>query len=151
MASAWVKDNGFAPSTTPATKSGPTIVVGSANFTEDATLANIYADVLTANGYSVSKKLNIGSREVYIPALKSGQVGFVPDYAGSLITFLDSTKTASTDPATNETTLAGLLKGTTLVAFKSAPAQDINGFVVTKETADKYHLVNLSDLANSAG
>ena len=38
-------------------RSGPTIVVGSANFTEDETLADIYADVLKANGYPVSKKL----------------------------------------------------------------------------------------------
>ncbi len=37
-----------------------------------------------------------------------------------------------------------------IVAFDSSPAQDKNGFVVTKETADKYSLVKLSDLANAA-
>ena len=34
--------------------------------------------------------------------------------------------------------------------FTSSSAQDINGFVVTKATADKYSLVNLSDLAKPA-
>jgi len=38
-----------------------------------------------------------------------------------------------------------------LTAFDPAPAEDINGFVVTKATADKYHLVNISDLAKAAG
>jgi glycine betaine/choline ABC-type transport system substrate-binding protein len=37
-----------------------------------------------------------------------------------------------------------------LTALKSSSAQDINGFVVTKATADKYSLVNLSDLAKPA-
>ena len=69
------------------------------NFTEDETLADIYADVLKANGYPVTKKLKIGSREIYFPALKSGEVSFIPDYAGSLLTFLDPKKPATTDPA----------------------------------------------------
>ena len=37
-----------------------------------------------------------------------------------------------------------------LTALESAPAQDINGFVVKKATADKYKLVNRSDLAKAA-
>ena len=40
-----------------------TIVVGSANFPENALLAEIYAGALTAKGVKVEKKLNIGSRE----------------------------------------------------------------------------------------
>jgi osmoprotectant transport system substrate-binding protein len=150
VAKAWLQSNGLIPSSSPAAKSGPTIVVGSANFTEDVTLADIYADVLKANGYPVSKKLSIGSREIYVPSLKSGQVSFVPDYAGSLLTFVDSTKPATTNPFTNGTELAAALKPLGLTPLGAAPAQDINGFVVTKATADKYHLVNLSDLAKTA-
>jgi osmoprotectant transport system substrate-binding protein len=150
VAQQWLKDNGFVPATTPAAKTGPTIKVGSANFTEDETLADIYADVLQANGYPVSKKLNIGSREIYIPALKNGQVGFIPDYAGSLLTFLDPKKPATTNPDTNATQLAAALVPLKLTALKPSPAQDVNGFVVTKATADKYGLTSLSDLAKPA-
>jgi osmoprotectant transport system substrate-binding protein len=149
VAKAWLATNAPAPATKVA-KTGPTIVVGSANFTEDATLANIYADLLQQNGYPVQKKLNIGSREIYFPALKSNQISFVPDYAGSLLTFIDPKQPATTDPATNATKLAAVLKPLGVTAFASAPAQDINGFVVTKATADKYKLVNLSDLAKPA-
>ncbi len=43
-----------------------------------------------------------------------------------------------------------MLKPLGVTALDSAPAEDINGFVVTKATADKYSLVNLSDLAKPA-
>jgi osmoprotectant transport system substrate-binding protein len=150
VAQTWLKDNDFIPATKPAAKSGPKIVVGSADFTEDETLADIYAGVLEANGYSVGKKLKIGTRELYVPALKNGTVGFIPDYAGSLLAFLNPKAPSSTDPATNATALAAALAPFKLTALKSSSAQDVNGFVVTKATADKYGLVNLSDLAKQA-
>ena len=150
VAMAWLKSNNLIPAAKPAAKSGPTIVVGSAKFTEDETLADIYADVLKANGYPVSKKLNIGSREIYFPALKNSQISFLPEYAGSLLTFIDAKKPATTNPATNATELAAVLKPLKLTALDAAPAQDVNGYVVTKETADKYKLANVSDLAKPA-
>jgi osmoprotectant transport system substrate-binding protein len=150
VAQTWLKDNNFIPATKPAAKSGPKIIVGSADFTEDETLADIYAGVLDANGYSVSKKLKIGTRELYVPALKNGTINFVPDYAGSLLAFLDPTAPSSTDPASNATALAAQLKPIKLTALAYSPAQDVNGFVVTKATADKYKLAKLSDLANPA-
>jgi osmoprotectant transport system substrate-binding protein len=150
VATSWLQSNNLVPASKPAAKTGPTIVVGSANFTEDVTLADIYADMLKANGYPVSKKLKIGSREIYFPALKNNQINFLPDYAGSLLTFIDSKKPATTNSDTNATQLAAVLKPLKLTALTAAPAQDINGFVVTKETADKYGLAKISDLAKPA-
>ena len=97
VAKAWLEDNDLIPATKPAAKTGPKIVVGSAAFTESETLANIYADLLEANGYPVTKKLNIGSREVYWPAMKNGEINFLPEYAGTLITFIDKNATATTN------------------------------------------------------
>jgi glycine betaine/choline ABC-type transport system substrate-binding protein len=149
VAQQWLDDNSFKVVKRVA-KTGPTIVVGSANFTEDVTLADIYADWLQRNGYPVSKKLSIGSREVYFPALKRGEVDLIPDYAGSLLTFIDKNKPATTDPATNARSLAGVLQPLKLTALNYSKAQDINGFVVTKATADRYHLVKISDLGKPA-
>ena len=150
VATAWLQSNNLVPASKPAAKSGPTIVVGSANFTENETLADIYADMLEANGYPVSKKLKIGSREIYFPALKNNQINFLPEYAGSLLTFLDAKNPATTDSEANATRLAALLKPLKLTLLERSSAEDINGFVVTKETADKYNLVKLSDLAQPA-
>lgn len=150
VAMAWLESNNLIPPSKAAAKSGLTIVVGSAKFTENETLADIYADMLKANGYPVSKKLNIGSREIYLPALKNNQISFLPDYAGSLLTFIDAKKPATTNSATNATELAAVLKPLKLTALDAAPAVNVNGYVVTKETADKYSLAKLSDLAKPA-
>jgi len=153
VAKQWVQDSGLVPATAPAAKSGPPIVVGSANFTESEILANIYAQVFKGNGYDVSTKLKIGSREIYLPTIQSGEVSFIPDYAGTLLAFVDTTATPSTDPDTTHAALVAALKASTdfnkIVAFDSSPAQDKNGFVVTKATADKYSLVKISDLAKA--
>ena len=150
VAMAWLQSNNLVPASKVAAVSGPTIVVGSANFGEDVILADIYADMLKANGYPVSKKLNIGARDIYFAALKNNQISFLPEYAGSLLTFVDPKKPATTNPETNATELAAVLKPLKLTALDSAPAQDVNGYVVTKETADKYSLAKLSDLAKPA-
>jgi len=48
------------------------VTIGSADFPENALLADIYGDAMAAKGVKVSKKLNIGERGVYIAALKDG-------------------------------------------------------------------------------
>jgi osmoprotectant transport system substrate-binding protein len=101
------------PATAPAAKSGPPIVVGSANFTESEVLANIYAQVFKGNGYDVSTKLKIGSREIYLPTVQSGEVSFIPDYAGTLLAFVDKNATPSTDPDTTHAALVAALKAST--------------------------------------
>jgi osmoprotectant transport system substrate-binding protein len=148
-AEAWVSENVPAPSDA-AAKSGTPIVVGSANFDESAILAEIYAKVLTDNGYTVEKKLKVGSREIYFPAVESGEISLVPEYAGTLLAFLDESTPASTDADETYASLTTALEGRPVVAFASSPAEDKNGFVVTKETADEYGLTKTSDLAKPA-
>ena len=68
---------------------GGPIVVGSANFTESAIIAEIYSQALAAKGIESSTKLNIGSREVYIKALQDSSISVVPEYTGNLLGFVD--------------------------------------------------------------
>ena len=44
------------------------VVVGSADFPESKIVAEIYAQALEANGFTVGRQFGIGSRETYIPA-----------------------------------------------------------------------------------
>ncbi|MCJ0904709.1 ABC transporter substrate-binding protein [Rhodococcus sp. ARC_M6] len=121
------------------------IVVGSANFTESETIANIYAEALRVNGFDVSTSFNIGSREAYIPALKDGSITLIPDYTGNLLQYLDTSATATS----SEDVLAALpaALGNELVITTPASAQDKDAVVVTKETADKWNLKTIADLA----
>jgi osmoprotectant transport system substrate-binding protein len=111
-------------------------------------VAELYAQVLEANGYKIERKLNLGNREIVAPALESGQIDMYPEYLATYVTFLtkDQTK-ASTDAATTFKALQEALKPKNITALDFAPAVDQNGFVVTKATADRHGLKNLSDLA----
>ncbi|MBV9661501.1 MAG: ABC transporter substrate-binding protein [Acidimicrobiales bacterium] len=129
--------------------SGGSLTVGSADFTESALLADIYADALQSKGVSITKKLNIGERSVYWKAMQDGSIDFIPEYNGSILDYLDSSTTAK---STSEVTAAlpGVL-GSKLTALSPAAAQDSDTITVTKATADKYHLSSIADLAPIAG
>ena len=76
------------------------VVVGSANFPEDELLAEIYAQDLQAHGIKVTRKFNIGAREVYYPQIKKGAVTIIPEYNGALLTTsVDPNSTAATTAA----------------------------------------------------
>ncbi|MBL1076146.1 ABC transporter substrate-binding protein [Nocardia sp. 2] len=121
------------------------ITVGSANFPESETVADLYAEVLRVNGFSVDTKLNIGSREAYVPALRNCSISLIPDYTGNLLLYLDKSATA-TSAADVDKALTGAL-GDQLAIATPAPAQDSDAVVVTRATADRWNLTSIGDLA----
>ncbi|MFE3290369.1 ABC transporter substrate-binding protein [Rhodococcus sp. NPDC059234] len=121
------------------------IIVGSANFPESETVANIYAEALKANGFDVSTKLNIGSREAYVPAVKDGSIDVIPDYTGNLLQYLDKDATATAAADVDATLTAAL--GPDLAITTPAPAEDKDAVVVTRGTADQWQLTSIADLA----
>ncbi len=125
----------------------PTVRVGSTNFTEQLILAELYAQALEANGYTIERRLNLGNREIVAPALETGQIDMYPEYLATYLTFVtkDPSK-ASTDPQASYANLQDALKSKGLTPLDFAAAIDANGFAVTKATADRYGLAKLSDL-----
>ena len=73
------------------------IMVGSADFPESKIIAEIYAQALEANGFTVGRQFGIGSRETYIPAVKDHSIDLIPEYTGNLLQYFDK-KTKATDP-----------------------------------------------------
>lgn len=130
--------------TSGSTAAGP-IIVGSANFPESELLANIYAGALKAKGVEVTTKLNIASRETYVPALKSGEINLIPEYTGNFAKYLN----ANADVADEAKALAALKAALpeNLVALEPSKAQDKDAVVVTADTAAKYSLASIADLA----
>lgn len=121
-----------------------TIVVGSANFPENELLAEIYAGALQAKGVKVEKKLNIGSRETYIPALNDGSIDLIPEYTGVLTQYFKKSLTA-TDAEGVYNELKAAVPANLTVLDKSA-AEDKDAVVVTKARADRDHLKSIADL-----
>ncbi|KGQ06040.1 Glycine betaine/carnitine/choline-binding protein [Beauveria bassiana D1-5] len=132
VSSAWAAD------------AGQKVIIGSADFPENQLLATIYAGALEAQNIPVEKKLNIGSREVYIPALLDGSINVIPEYSGALLSYLDANNTAhSSDEVA--TALAAKLPAKVKM-LNTAVAQNSDVIAVTKKTADKYQLKTIEDL-----
>jgi osmoprotectant transport system substrate-binding protein len=131
---------------------GGDITVGAANFSESATLGEIYSQVLTAAGYKV-KVQQIGNRELYEPALEKGDLDVVPEYAATLATFLsgkidkNAKDPSSSDLQATMTNLTALGEKVGLVFGQASQAQDQNAFATTTAFSDKYGVKTLSDLA----
>ena len=124
--------------------SSDTIVVGSANFPENVLLAEIYAGALTAKGVKVKTTLNIGSRETYMPGLKDGSIDLIPEYSGVLLQYFD--KTATQVSSTDVYTALQTAVPAPLTVLQQSAAEDKDAIVVTKATADKYHLTSIGDI-----
>jgi osmoprotectant transport system substrate-binding protein len=138
---------------TPAVVTGDgAITVASFEFPESVLLAEIYAQALESNGFTVKRALNVGARELVEPALERGLVEFVPEYLGTALQFVTRGTAASTsdvDAARQE--LAEALDGRGIVVLASAPAEDANALAVTAQTAADHDLKTISDLIPIAG
>jgi glycine betaine/choline ABC-type transport system substrate-binding protein len=143
VAKGFLSDNGLDASGTSA--KGVSLTVGSANFPENVILGEIYAQALEAQGATVQTKMNIGARPKYWESLKSGSIDLFPEYTGSILVYIDQNATATS----SDDVYAALGKAlpSNLVALDQAEAQDSDAIVVTKETADKFKLKTIADLA----
>ncbi len=146
VAKSWLTSQGLDAKGTAA--KGSTLVVGSANFPENVLLAEIYAEALKDQGASISTKLNIGSREKYLPGLEDGSIDLIPEYNGTLLQFVDKTATA-VSPTDVFAALQTALPSS-LTVLTQSEAQDSDAIVVTKATAAKYNLTSIADLAKPA-
>lgn len=127
------------------------VTVGSANFAEQLILGNMYADVLEEAGLTVERNLNLGSREVYFPALVNGDLDVLPEYLGSTYNFVAE---GEAQVLTEVEELRSALEETLpaeLTLLESSAAQDQDALAVTQETADEFGLTTVSDLAPIAG
>ena len=135
---------------TPSSKGN--VTVAGFNFAESSILAELYAQALEHSGYTVTRKLRLGTREVVAPAIKSGQIDLYPGYAATDLEFYNSAAgEASGDVNATVQKLNARLQPLGIEALTPSAAVDQNAFAVTKATADKYHLSKISDLVPVAG
>ena len=131
---------------------GSEVVVASFNFPESAVLAEIYARAIEAAGIPVRREIDLGPRELVQPALLGGLVDVVPEYLGTALASLQpSSDVAPGDPSAVRQALTGALEARGVRVLDAAPAQNQNGVVVSRETAERYRLDAVSDLAAVAG
>lgn len=127
------------------TRDPKSIVVGSGDFPESEIIAEIYAQALQANGFDVGRRMGIGSRETYIPALKDHSIDLVPEYIGNLLQYFEPSSTATVLDDV-ELELYKKLPGD-LSILTPSPASDTDTVSVTSGTAGSWNLKTIADLA----
>ena len=134
---------------------GPTVTIGSKNFTEQYILGELYAQALEANGFNVEKKLDLGSEQIADKALQNGQIDMYPEYTGtSLVATLDYVG----NPADLKTPEETYQKAKELYAKRDpadtmltpAPFNNSYGIFVRKDVAEEKNLKTLADLAEAS-
>lgn len=125
---------------------GP-VVVASFNFPESELVAEIYAQALEHVGVPVRRELDLGTREMVLPALHGGLVDVVPEYVGSALAALEPGLAGGQATGDQRARLAESLRPWNVEVLAAAPAQDQNGLVVTRALAERLGLRSTSDLA----
>jgi osmoprotectant transport system substrate-binding protein len=123
----------------------PAISIGSAGFPEAALVAEIYAQTLEANGFTVDRHLELGERPAVRAAFDAGEINLAPDYLGGLAAFFELEPSTDPDEAHAAVLAALEEQGETILDY--SPGTDADGFVVRQETADELGLETMSDLA----
>lgn len=146
VAADFIESEGIAPE---GSGSGD-LTVGAVAFAENQIVAEMYAQVLEEAGFSVDRQIDLRSREILYPAIKSGEVDIAPEYVGTLTLFLDPESEGGSDGEALRTELEPLLEKDGISILEISEANDTNAFVVTQETADEFGVSSLSDLAQPA-
>ncbi|WDO04510.1 ABC transporter substrate-binding protein [Streptomyces murinus] len=131
------------------------LTIGSAGFTESDLLAQMYAQLLNRAGYKTSI-LTVSNRELYEPALESGQIDVVPEFAATFADWLnakihgtDAKPVGSPDLGTTMDALRALAAPRGLTVLPPGRAVDQNAFAVSADYAREHRLKTLSDLGAS--
>jgi len=128
------------------TGSSDTIVVGSQAYYSNEIIAEIYAQALEAEGFTVERNFSIGQRDAYMPALESGEVQLFPEYTGNLLQFFDPEATATTPDEVYAALEEALPEG--LAVLDQSTATDQDSYNVTAAFAQENNLSSLADLAS---
>ncbi|NQX13671.1 ABC transporter substrate-binding protein [Microbacteriaceae bacterium VKM Ac-2855] len=128
-----------------ATADADTIVIGSQAYYSNEIIAELYAQALEADGFTVDRQYQIGQRDVYIPEIESGSIDVMPEYSGNLLQYYDKNATATT-PDEIATALGEALPDN-LRVLTAAEASDQDSYTTTKAFAEKWGLESLADLS----
>ncbi len=124
------------------------LTIGSKNFTEQLILGEIYSQALAAAGYDVSTDLNLGSEQVALKALESGEISGYPEYTSTALTsFFDYAPEdvpGSAEDAYEQSKQDFADKG--LVAYPPTPFSSANAVGLLTSTAEELELESISDL-----
>jgi len=131
------------------------IIVASKPFGESYLLAEMLAQLLESHGMVVDRRMGLGQTEIAMQALRSGAIDAYPEYTGTglLAVLHDSlTDSLASDPRRVFAHVAREFASRYGVRWLPPLGfQNSYAIAVRRETAARYHLRTLSDLARESG
>ena len=135
--------------------SAETLTVASLGFTEAQVMANMYVGLLADAGVTAQIQ-EVENRELAAPALQSGELDVMPEYAATAAEFYnrdangpEAAQVATPDAATTVAALTTLVEPLGLTVLEPAEAASQNAFAVTEAYAEENDLTTLTDLGES--
>ena len=123
------------------------IAVGSKNFTESILIAEIYAQALERAGMRVVRRLDLGSTQIAMAAMKRGDIDLYPEYTGTALIDVLHHAPMTDAQAIYRTVKTAFAKRFGIVWLERSPMNDSQGLATTHEIAQRYQLSTLSQLA----
>jgi osmoprotectant transport system permease protein len=121
-----------------------TLRVGAKHFNEGYILSEIISQMLEDGGFKVERRFGLGGTLICFDALRHNQIDIYPEYTGTLT---DEILKLNEKPDLDELN-SKLRKEMSLEISKPYGFNNTYALAVTKETASRYNLKNISDLKN---
>ncbi|WP_195986509.1 glycine betaine ABC transporter substrate-binding protein [Clostridium sp. D53t1_180928_C8] len=129
-----------------------TISIGSKDYTEQAVLGNLVADLIEAKtDITVNRKLDLGGTQVCFGALQSGDIDMYVEYSGTAYSDMLKLKPISDVEEVYDTVKKEFKEIYDVEVLKQMSFNNTWVLAVTEETAKKYSLDTISDLSKVAG
>ena len=128
------------------------VVVASKPFGESYVLAEMFAQLLEAHGIAVARRPGLGGTDIAFVALRSGAIDVYPEYTGTgLLAMLHDSAQADLPPTQVYDRVARIFSQRWGMRWLPPLGfQNTYAIAVRPETAARYHLRTLSDLARAA-
>lgn len=128
-----------------------TITIGSKDYTEQAILGNMVADIIEdRTDIKVNRKLDLGGTQVCFGALQSGDIDMYVEYSGTAYTDTLKNPPISDMNEVYSTVKSEFKKLYDIEVLKQMNFNNTYVLAVTEDTAKKYNLETISDLAKVA-
>lgn len=129
-------------------KQSKTITIGSKDFTEQIILANMVSDLIEENSdISVTRRTDIGGTQVCFGALESKDIDMYLEYTGTAYISLLNHPASSDTEKVYKQVKQDMKEQYDFDVLEQLNVNNTYTLAVTKETAEKYNLKTISDLA----
>ena len=126
------------------------IRVGSKNFSEDITVAEIYAAALERAHIPVERRMDIGSTQIALAAMQRGDIDLYPEYTGTGLIDVLHLPPMHDSHALYTTVKREFERRYGITWLAPSPANDSQGLVTTRAVSEKYGMRTLSQCARLA-